>query len=60
MEQKGLNRSLLGDFSDFVIVAVLILVVMEYTQWDNVSVFDHDTIIVLILVVMEYTQWEFN
>ena len=33
MEQKGLNRSLLGDFSDFVIVAVLILVVMEYTQW---------------------------
>ena len=32
MEQKGLNRSLLGDFSDFVIVAVLILVVMEYTQ----------------------------
>ena len=30
---------------------------MEYTQWDNVTTFEHDTI-VLILVVMEYTQWE--
>ena len=36
---------------------VLILVVMEYTQWakkDN----EAGEKIVLILVVMEYTQWE--
>ena len=40
-------------------VLVLILVVMEYTQWDfQLSVQNkHDE--VLILVVMEYTQWVF-
>ena len=38
---------------------VLILVVMEYTQWDiNKKNYDKKNNGVLILVVMEYTQWE--
>ena len=37
---------------------VLILVVMEYTQWaDALAQFNTDNNVVLILVVMEYTQW---
>ena len=36
---------------------VLILVVMEYTQWDH-WVAQTLTDEVLILVVMEYTQWD--
>ena len=42
------------------LAAVLILVVMEYTQWvlNRVDrVFCNE---VLILVVMEYTQWAFH
>ena len=39
------------------IYGVLILVVMEYTQWD-ISMNNRKTLVaVLILVVMEYTQW---
>ena len=40
------------------VMNVLILVVMEYTQWDvdgKCKIKGED---VLILVVMEYTQWE--
>ena len=37
---------------------VLILVVMEYTQWVFISLFSIIAQFVLILVVMEYTQWE--
>ena len=40
--------------------SVLILVVMEYTQWDKAIkgfIAQED---VLILVVMEYTQWEWE
>ena len=37
--------------------SVLILVVMEYTQWETSSSFDGKKRAVLILVVMEYTQW---
>ena len=39
---------------------VLILVVMEYTQWVVVIIVDMNQQIVLILVVMEYTQWAFR
>ena len=38
--------------------AVLILVVMEYTQWAERSAHEQMEANVLILVVMEYTQWE--
>ena len=38
-------------------VLVLILVVMEYTQWEK-SMNEWKTKTVLILVVMEYTQWD--
>ena len=39
--------------------SVLILVVMEYTQWEVSKVQQKRTLCnVLILVVMEYTQWE--
>ena len=38
------------------IIAVLILVVMEYTQWDYGKEECYWEF-VLILVVMEYTQW---
>ena len=41
----------------FVLGTVLILVVMEYTQWDYVRCYDKQLKMVLILVVMEYTQW---
>ena len=43
----------------YLINSVLILVVMEYTQWD-ISIYDAFTFTrrVLILVVMEYTQWD--
>ena len=37
---------------------VLILVVMEYTQWDYGNSEIRENEHVLILVVMEYTQWE--
>ena len=37
---------------------VLILVVMEYTQWGARTEFKICSYNVLILVVMEYTQWE--
>ena len=38
---------------------VLILVVMEYTQWDVLETVGKGVAgDVLILVVMEYTQWE--
>ena len=46
-------------YSFAVCATVLILVVMEYTQWAGfaaVAAF----IIVLILVVMEYTQWDYR
>ena len=40
---------------------VLILVVMEYTQWDVLETVGKGVAgDVLILVVMEYTQWEGN
>ena len=39
---------------------VLILVVMEYTQWDKIILLPPSMSTVLILVVMEYTQWEQN
>ena len=42
------------------IYTVLILVVMEYTQWDPVVHSDELNYNVLILVVMEYTQWGFQ
>ena len=37
---------------------VLILVLMEYTQWVNKNHHNHFKTRVLILVLMEYTQWE--
>ena len=37
---------------------VLILVVMEYTQWVNKKKYEWVENKVLILVVMEYTQWD--
>ena len=37
-------------------IIVLILVVMEYTQWDGKET-SYWEVGVLILVVMEYTQW---
>ena len=37
-------------------LAVLILVVMEYTQWAKLNILQ-EYVKVLILVVMEYTQW---
>ena len=39
---------------------VLILVVMEYTQWGHTSCSTSWQIRVLILVVMEYTQWAYS
>ena len=39
-------------------VNVLILVVMEYTQWENGKPVAKSAKGVLILVVMEYTQWD--
>ena len=39
------------------VLPVLILVVMEYTQWDGTENQTQTTKVVLILVVMEYTQW---
>ena len=36
---------------------VLILVVMEYTQWEIMEIRNAEIMSVLILVVMEYTQW---
>ena len=39
-------------------VGVLILVVMEYTQWEETVDKKNIVLKVLILVVMEYTQWE--
>ena len=40
---------------------VLILVVMEYTQWDVLETVGKGVAgDVLILVVMEYTQWDHN
>ena len=39
-------------------IPVLILVVMEYTQW-GMNEWKTKTQKVLILVVMEYTQWEY-
>ena len=38
---------------------VLILVVMEYTQWDG-KFNECKRLCVLILVVMEYTQWDLS
>ena len=37
---------------------VLILVVMEYTQWGIIKFDEWCDLPVLILVVMEYTQWD--
>ena len=37
---------------------VLILVVMEYTQWETEQILVLRKSWVLILVVMEYTQWD--
>ena len=42
------------------ISCVLILVVMEYTQWVGHNIPIVPKVKVLILVVMEYTQWEWN
>ena len=39
------------------VINVLILVVMEYTQWDVKEGTEYRNPWVLILVVMEYTQW---
>ena len=39
---------------------VLILVVMEYTQWVIENMIKAGAKSVLILVVMEYTQWEWK
>ena len=39
-------------------MTVLILVVMEYTQWEKVLAQEYPINSVLILVVMEYTQWD--
>ena len=45
--------------SDNPLLAVLILVVMEYTQWVlRCKDAKERQPLVLILVVMEYTQWE--
>ena len=44
-------------FSSASIAQVLILVVMEYTQWERVLYGRSCVQNVLILVVMEYTQW---
>ena len=49
--QKGLVKKNL---------TVLILVVMEYTQWVKDFLLDINNLRVLILVVMEYTQWEYK
>ena len=41
-------------------LSVLILVVMEYTQWDYCWKMVVNLLKVLILVVMEYTQWGYR
>ena len=40
------------------VLLVLILVVMEYTQWGFYMYWKTTFCWVLILVVMEYTQWD--
>ena len=51
------SMSLLFSFHQKQNLFVLILVVMEYTQWDLLQQFLLLVLVVLILVVMEYTQW---
>ena len=46
-----------GDAEKYYQRLVLILVVMEYTQWVNCKKLQILLAYVLILVVMEYTQW---
>ena len=45
------------DWTAATVGSVLILVVMEYTQWGLLKLCYATQRVVLILVVMEYTQW---